>query len=185
MAHLEWFMWLHWLEDRSQRRMIYGSFGAFLWQHAVAHRDIEREWKWCIKWHCNGRKPETSSLLIGWGHVCHPSIYPLIHHLIHPSIHPLIQPSGDSRSELEQLTVLWPCSTWWRILTKWRTRCWQCVCSRAPSPRTAIYFEREGGKRWSWRTRGKRKSLSESTIRNANLFSDPHRLLISIGTNYF
>lgn len=97
---------------------------------------------------------------------------------IHPSIYPLTHPSIDpsklwqDRSELEQLTVLWPCSTWWRILTKWRTRCWQCVCSRAPSPRTAIYFEREGGKRWSWRTRGKRKSqnqTNQSTVRNANL----------------
>lgn len=54
-----------------------------------------------------------------------------------------------------QLTVLWPCSTWWRIRTKWRTRCWRCVCFHALSPRTAIYSEREGGKTWSWNKKQK------------------------------
>lgn len=63
--------------------------------------------------------------------------------------------------EYRKLTVLWPCSTWWRIQTKWRTRCWRCVCSRALFPRTAICSEREGGRTWSWRTRNRRKDKSQ------------------------
>lgn len=63
------------------------------------------------------------------------------------------------------LTVRWPCSTWWRIRTKWRTRCWRCVCSRAPSPHTAIYSERAGGKMWSCREKKEnRLSVSQTTL---------------------
>lgn len=58
--------------------------------------------------------------------------------------------SGVTAVDQHQLlTVRWPCSTWSRIQTKWRTRCWRCVCFHALFPRTAIYSEREGGRKWS------------------------------------
>lgn len=85
--------------------------------------------------------------------------------------------------EREQLTVLWPCSTWWRIQTKWRTQCWRCVCFRALSPRTAIYSEREGGKTWSWRTRnrgGKRMSVRIWTVTKGLMFQFVSRIELSV-----
>lgn len=58
--------------------------------------------------------------------------------------------SGVTAVDQHQLlTVRWPCSTWSRIQTKRRTRCWRCVCFHALFPRTAIYSEREGGRKWS------------------------------------
>lgn len=57
---------------------------------------LKEEWKWCIKWSSNGRKPHTWSFLIGCGHVCHSSI----HQPLHPSIHPSKQTATYSSMAL-------------------------------------------------------------------------------------
>ena len=49
------------------------------------------------------------------------------------------------------LTVQWPCSSWWRIQTMWKTLCWLYLHSHALFQHTTTYSGRTGGNGIFWK----------------------------------
>lgn len=77
----KWSIWSDWCVWTSWRT--WWNIGWFMAHLKLSRGNIllvkvtlNGEWKWCIKWCSNGRKPGTLSFLISCGHVCHPSIHP-------------------------------------------------------------------------------------------------------------